>query len=60
MILVLFTLGILAFRQVGIFYAAAARVLGGVFVYHALRLWHEATSDGARRLFRYSILYLAR
>jgi protoheme IX farnesyltransferase len=58
-ILVLFTLGILAFRQVGIFYAAAALVLGGVFVYHALRLWHEATSDAARRLFRYSILYLA-
>ncbi len=44
----------------GAFYFAAAAVLGGVFVLDALRTWREQTSTlQARKLFRYSLLYLA-
>lgn len=44
----------------GAFYFAAAAVLGGVFVLDALRTWREQTNSlQARRLFRYSLLYLA-
>jgi heme o synthase len=44
----------------GALYFAAAAVLGGVFVLDALRTQWEATSTlAARKLFRYSLLYLA-
>jgi heme o synthase len=44
----------------GAFYFAGAAVLGGVFVLDALRTWREQTSTlQARKLFRYSLLYLA-
>ena len=44
----------------GAFYFAAAAVLGGIFVLDALRTWRErSTTLQARRLFRYSLLYLA-
>lgn len=43
----------------GSLYLAAALALGGVFLYYAERLRREATAAAARRLFRYSIYYLA-
>jgi protoheme IX farnesyltransferase len=44
----------------GAFYFAAAAVLGGVFLLDALRTWRERSETlEARRLFRYSLLYLA-
>lgn len=44
----------------GAFYFAAAAVLGGLFLLDALRTWHERTTTlQARKLFRYSLLYLA-
>lgn len=44
----------------GAFYFAAAAVLGGVFVLDALRTWREqAGNTQARKLFRFSLLYLA-
>jgi protoheme IX farnesyltransferase len=44
----------------GAFYFAAAAVLGGVFVLDALRTrWEESSTLQARKLFRYSLLYLA-
>jgi protoheme IX farnesyltransferase len=52
--LVVWTLGFL-----GAIYVAAATVLGGLFIYYAVRLWREATAPAARRLFLYSMLYLA-
>ncbi len=58
LVLVGLTLAVVVFRQVGVFYVTAAALLGGVFVYHAVRLLREATQTAARRLFRYSILYL--
>ncbi|HLE80263.1 MAG TPA: heme o synthase, partial [Dehalococcoidia bacterium] len=57
--LVAFTLLVVVFRQMGLFYLVAALALGGTFVYHAARLLQEANARAARRLFRYSILYLA-
>ncbi|WP_149537718.1 heme o synthase [Siccirubricoccus phaeus] len=52
----------------GRFYAGAALLLGGGFVYHAVRVWRDRqdaegrslTGDApARRAFRYSLAYLA-
>jgi protoheme IX farnesyltransferase len=40
-------------------YLGTAVVLGGIFVYRALRLWRDAGADRAWSLFRYSIVYLA-
>jgi protoheme IX farnesyltransferase len=48
-----------AIRMSGLLYLAAAVVLGGVFLLHAVRI-NRAYSDAlARRTFRYSIVYLA-
>ncbi|MGH2468751.1 MAG: hypothetical protein ACRDGF_01655, partial [Chloroflexota bacterium] len=43
----------------GAVYLVAALVLSGLFVYYALRLLRGATQALARRLYRYSLLYLA-
>lgn len=44
----------------GAFYFSAAAVLGGVFMLDAVRTWRErAGTLAARKLFRYSLLYLA-
>ena len=42
----------------GPLYAAAAAVLGAVFLGHGLILWLGDTDAAARRMFRFSILYL--
>jgi heme O synthase-like polyprenyltransferase len=39
-------------------YTAAAVLLGGTFVYRALRVWRTADDARTRRLFSFSILYL--
>ena len=57
--LVVFTLSVVIFQEVGVFYLTAAVLLGGLFIYHATRLLREATLSAARGLFRFSILYLA-
>ena len=57
--LVVFTLSVVIFQEVGVFYLTAAVLLGGLFIYHAARLLREATLSAARGLFRFSILYLA-
>jgi protoheme IX farnesyltransferase len=46
------------FGLMGPIYLAAALLLGGLFVYYAVRLRSEATPSAARRLFRYSLYYL--
>jgi heme o synthase len=43
----------------GSVYLVSAVVLGGLFIYYAVRLLREASAPAARRLFRYSMLYLA-
>jgi protoheme IX farnesyltransferase len=56
--MVAFTLVVTSFG-LGSFYFVVALGLGGCFLAFALRLIREATNAAARRLFRYSILYLA-
>jgi len=46
-------------RMSGVLYLACALVLGGMFVYYAWRLYREYSDALARKLFRFSILYLS-
>jgi heme o synthase len=59
--LVLFatTLVLVPVGHMGPVYTAAAVVLGGSFVYRALQVWRSAEDARTRRLFSFSILYLA-
>ena len=52
--LVVWTIGLL-----GAVYLVSAVVLGGIFIYYAVRLLRDQSAPAARRLFRYSMLYLA-
>lgn len=60
LLLVAASLALYPLHVMGAFYFAAAAVLGGVFVLDALRTWREqSTNTQARKLFRFSLLYLA-
>jgi heme o synthase len=48
-----------AIRMSGALYVACALVLGGVFISYAWRLYRVYSDTLARRLFRFSILYLS-
>jgi protoheme IX farnesyltransferase len=52
------TLVLVPLAHMGALYTAAAVVLGGTFVYRALRLWRERSAALAVGLFRFSIMYL--
>lgn len=41
------------------FYFAAAALLGGGFLFFAVRLWRDGSARNASSLFRYSLVYLA-
>jgi protoheme IX farnesyltransferase len=41
------------------FYLAAAALLGGGFLFFAVRLWRDGSARNASSLFRYSLVYLA-
>lgn len=51
--LLLFTTG-----AAGFVYLTAALILGGLFVYYAVRLWRDSSARASTALFRYSIVYL--
>jgi protoheme IX farnesyltransferase len=59
-ILVVASLALYPLHVMGALYFGAAAVLGGIFLLDAVRTWREkdGTRD-ARRLFRYSLIYLA-
>lgn len=59
-ILVVASLALYPLHVMGALYFGAAAVLGGIFLLDAVRTWREkdGTRD-ARRLFRYSLVYLA-
>jgi protoheme IX farnesyltransferase len=57
--MVALTVAVWTFGLLGVVYIVSAGLLGLVFLYYAVRLWREASAMAARRLFRYSILYLA-
>ena len=53
------TLLLVPIGDMGPVYTAAAVALGGVFVYRSLLVWRTADADRTRRLFGFSIVYLA-
>ena len=57
-ILIAVTLLPYATRMSGLIYVAAAIVLGGVFLYYAIRIYRDYSDRLAQTTFRYSILYL--
>jgi heme o synthase len=59
--LILFACSLLpfAYRMSGWTYLGAAVVLGGLFIFHAVRLYTRYSDALARRTFRYSIVYLS-
>ena len=59
--LILFGVSLLpyAIRMSGLLYLAAAVVLGGVYVWYAIRIYRSYSDSLARACFRYSIVYLA-
>jgi protoheme IX farnesyltransferase len=59
--LVLFatTLLLIPVGHMGPVYITAAVLLGGSFVYRAVEVWRKADVARTRRLFTFSILYLA-
>jgi len=57
--LVAVTLLIFAFRMLGWVYLALALLLNGLFLWHAFRLTREMDRPAARRLYKFSQLYLA-
>jgi protoheme IX farnesyltransferase len=60
LVLVAASLLLYPLHVMGALYFGAAAVLGGIFVLDALRTWREQTGTlAARKLFRYSLLYLA-
>jgi protoheme IX farnesyltransferase len=56
--LVALTVVLFSFQLMGLFYLLAALVLGALFVHYAVGLWRHPSTSAARRLFRYSIVYL--
>jgi heme o synthase len=58
-LLVALTLMPVLFGYFGLVYGAAAVLLGGVFVWLALRLWREAERRSALRTYLFSLAYLA-
>jgi len=52
------TLLLVPVAHMGVVYTATAVVLGGAFVWRALRLWRGSAPADAMRLFRFSIVYL--
>lgn len=59
--LILFAASLMPFaiRMSGVVYLASAVLLSGLFVCYAWRLYRQYSDDLARKLFRYSILYLS-
>ncbi|MFN8523428.1 MAG: heme o synthase [Chloroflexota bacterium] len=57
--MVLLTVSVSAVGLLGSVYLISASLLGGIFVYYAVQLIRDMSAMAARRLFRYSILYLA-
>ncbi len=58
LLMVAITLLLVPFQLAGLFYLASAVLLGGLFVFYAVRLLREASALAARLLFKYSVVYL--
>jgi len=58
-VLVVASLALYPLHVMGALYFAAAAVLGGIFIVDAVRTWRDSGLLEARRLFKFSLLYLA-
>ncbi len=58
-VLVAMSLALYPLHVMGPCYCGAAAVLGGIFVYHAAKLFGDEAKRWPRALFKYSLLYLA-
>jgi protoheme IX farnesyltransferase len=58
-LLVAASLALYPLHVMGLLYFVAAAVLGGIFLFDAFQTWRVGTNVAARRLFKYSLLYLA-
>jgi protoheme IX farnesyltransferase len=59
LLLVALTLMLTPLRLMGLFYLAAALLLGGWHVVASVRVMRQGTKAAARRLYKYSTMYLA-
>ncbi len=59
LVLLASTLILFATHAMGLLYLGSALVLGGAFIYFAIRVWRDETKRWARTLFWYSNCYLA-
>jgi protoheme IX farnesyltransferase len=57
-LLAVLTVGVVAFGLLGPVYLVGAAILGVLFLAYAIQLQRQATEAAARRLFRYSLVYL--
>ena len=59
--LILFAVSLLpyAVRMSGVIYLLAAVVLGGIYIFYALRIYRAYSDELAQKAFRYSIVYLS-
>jgi protoheme IX farnesyltransferase len=59
--LILFAVSLLPYvvRMSGAVYLLAALVLGGIYIFHALRIYRAYSDAVAQKAFRYSIVYLS-
>ncbi len=58
LLVVALTLVIFSVQLLGPVYLVGAAILGALLLYYAYRLWRDETSDSARRMFKFSMLYL--
>jgi protoheme IX farnesyltransferase len=58
-VLVIASLALYPLHVMGALYFGAAAVLGGIFLLDAIRTWRDTGLVAARRLFRFSLVYLA-
>jgi protoheme IX farnesyltransferase len=59
LVMVALTVAVWTLGFLGAIYIVSAIALGGMFIYYAVRLWRDATALAARKLFRFSLMYLA-
>jgi protoheme IX farnesyltransferase len=58
LLVVALTFIVFSVQLLGPVYLVGAAILGALLIYYSLRLWREETTDAARRMFKFSMLYL--
>jgi protoheme IX farnesyltransferase len=58
LLVVALTFIIFSVQLLGLVYLVGAAILGALLIYYSYRLWRDETLDSARRMFKFSMLYL--